>query len=230
MVAHLLLTLYWCLLHVLKYSSFPPLANSDHNGLGISISTKSTSHQSHIPRQTVWRYAHADFAKASRMISETNWDPLATDIGSNCPRNLRDSPGLQQIAVSFENCVFRNDIHTEYFAYLQNKSLNMNIMTEYAVFERNRNPLYKNLSRVPSASPGKPQRKCRYSNYTMLWMIFMHVAKVLYRLRSTCMVWEGVKWTSVKPFQTSYAHRRTRSQTYYSSEGWDWGYFRARAH
>jgi len=39
-------------------------------------------------------------------------------------------------------CVFCNGIHTEYFVYLQCKSGNMNIITEYAVFERNRNPLY----------------------------------------------------------------------------------------
>ena len=33
------------------------------------------------------------------------------------------SPVVQRIAVPFENCVFRNDIHTEYFAYLQCKSV-----------------------------------------------------------------------------------------------------------
>ena len=30
---------------------------------------------------------------------------------------------LQRIAIPFENCVFRNIIHTEYFAYLQYKSV-----------------------------------------------------------------------------------------------------------
>jgi len=50
---------------------------------------------------------------------------------------------LERVTIPFENCVFRNGIHTEYFAYLQCKSGIMNIITEYAIFERKRNPLYK---------------------------------------------------------------------------------------
>ena len=73
--------------HILECNTIPPLANSDHHGLSITISMKITPHQSHSPRRTVWRYSHADFAKASRMIPETNWDPLASeDVDQYCTR------------------------------------------------------------------------------------------------------------------------------------------------
>ena len=71
---------------ILNCSTIPPLCNSDHRGIHLTISCKP--HHPHQPsqhRQTVWRYMHADFEKACEMISETDWDALASeDIDQYC--------------------------------------------------------------------------------------------------------------------------------------------------
>ena len=69
---------------LLSCTTIPPLDNpgakSYHNGLHITINWNSQRPQrSSQHRRTIWRYAHADFRKASRMISEIDWDALASD-------------------------------------------------------------------------------------------------------------------------------------------------------
>ena len=65
---------------VLHCSTTPPLASSDHNGIHLVISWKLPRLHCLGPhRRTIWRYAHADFEKAAEMISETDWDALASD-------------------------------------------------------------------------------------------------------------------------------------------------------
>ena len=65
---------------VLQCCTIPPLASSDHNGIHLTISWKSPRlHQSGPRKRAVWRYAHADFEKASEKIAETDWDALASD-------------------------------------------------------------------------------------------------------------------------------------------------------
>ena len=65
---------------VLHCPTTPPLASSDHNGIHLGISWQlPRSHCLGPHRRTIWRYAHADFEKAAEMISETDWDALASD-------------------------------------------------------------------------------------------------------------------------------------------------------
>ena len=77
---------------ILGCDTIPPLDNpnakSYHHGLHVTISWKPPdSQRNHLHRRTVWRYTHADFAKASRMISETGWDKLfSEDIDLYCAR------------------------------------------------------------------------------------------------------------------------------------------------
>ena len=54
----------------------PPLANSDHFGIQLTIKQASAAKQ--MPR-TVWSYARADFQKACDMINKTNWDNILTN-------------------------------------------------------------------------------------------------------------------------------------------------------
>ena len=67
--------------HVRDCSIIPPLANSDHLGLHISLQLKvpTLSKRSHSRSRTIWRYSHADFDLAQQLIAETNWDDLITD-------------------------------------------------------------------------------------------------------------------------------------------------------
>ena len=54
--------------------TIPALANSDHYGLKIELNLKAIPK---IPkRRTVWRYCHADWEKAHRLIEGTDWDSL----------------------------------------------------------------------------------------------------------------------------------------------------------
>ena len=77
---------------VLGCTTIPPLDNpsakSYHVGILLTISWKAPGLQrNHSSKRTAWRYAHADFAKASQMISETNWDALySEDINLYCTR------------------------------------------------------------------------------------------------------------------------------------------------
>ena len=77
---------------ILGCDTIPPLDNrnakSYHHGLHVTISWKpQDSRRNHLHRRTVWHYTHADFAKASRMISETDWDKLfSEDIDLYCAR------------------------------------------------------------------------------------------------------------------------------------------------
>ena len=77
---------------VLSCTTIPPLDNpnakSYHHGLHVTINWKTPSYQrNHFYRRTIWRYAHADFAKANRLISETDWDALySDDINLYCTR------------------------------------------------------------------------------------------------------------------------------------------------
>ena len=54
--------------------TIPPLSNSDHCGLNIELNLKTIPKAS--KRRTVWRYCHADWEKAHRLIEGTNWDSL----------------------------------------------------------------------------------------------------------------------------------------------------------
>ena len=55
-------------------SVISPLANSDHNGISLAIKQKKPPKCS--ARRLIWKYSQADFAKASDLIDETDWDSL----------------------------------------------------------------------------------------------------------------------------------------------------------
>ena len=54
--------------------TIPALCNSDHHGLQVELNLKSV----HKPpvRRAVWRYSHADWEQAQRLIESTDWDSL----------------------------------------------------------------------------------------------------------------------------------------------------------
>ena len=138
---------------VLDCSVIPPLATSDHNGLHLNISWKAPlpQQQSHGRRRTVWRYAHADFGKASAMINDTDWDALISeDIDQYCsdwqntfmsimdecipkkvlPPKRRNLPWLNKSLVQSmrrRNCLFKrakrsgSSLHNSQYKHARNK-------------------------------------------------------------------------------------------------------------
>ena len=66
-------------------TTIPPLANPDHNGLKLTAGHKTIAQHLRTKRRTVWQYAHANFSKANRLISQTDWDSLyCEDIDQHC--------------------------------------------------------------------------------------------------------------------------------------------------
>ena len=61
---------------LLDCSTIPPLANSDHNGLKLSLKIKHNHQQVQQQPRTIWRYSCADFRKACELIDATDWDNL----------------------------------------------------------------------------------------------------------------------------------------------------------
>ena len=62
-------------------STIPPLGNSDHCGVSLSIRWKcNTEHVTVNPRK-IWRYTHANFERACELLEAVNWDDLiSSDI------------------------------------------------------------------------------------------------------------------------------------------------------
>ena len=54
----------------------PPLGSSDHSGISLHLKWSAGSIPGRTSKRVIWRYAHADFQKACRLINETNWDWL----------------------------------------------------------------------------------------------------------------------------------------------------------
>ena len=58
-------------------SVIPPLSNSDHNGVELSIKWKSGNPK--LRPQTIWKYSLADFSRANDEIEHVDWDTLLLD-------------------------------------------------------------------------------------------------------------------------------------------------------
>ena len=83
-----------------KCSTIPPLANSDHLGLDVSIKWRNIRRPAATHKRVIWKYAQADFGKACEMIDDTDWDRLLTD-------NINESLGNWQAKFMgiIEDCV-----------------------------------------------------------------------------------------------------------------------------
>ena len=55
-------------------SVIPPLSNSDHNGVSLTIKWKIENRKSRYRK--IWKYLQADFQRACGLINATDWDTL----------------------------------------------------------------------------------------------------------------------------------------------------------
>ena len=70
-----------------KCSIVPPLVNSDHSGLDMSIKWRNIRRPATSSKRVVWKYAQADFGKACSLIEGTTWDTL---INNDINVSLKD--------------------------------------------------------------------------------------------------------------------------------------------
>ena len=68
---------------LLYCSTVPPLANSDHNGLELSLKWRQNDRQVQQHPRTILRYRNADFRMACQMIDETDWESLLPEEDIN---------------------------------------------------------------------------------------------------------------------------------------------------
>ena len=60
--------------------TIPPLANSDHLGLQLSLSTTGSSRRAHSKTERkLWKYNQADFNQAAEMINDTDWNSILSE-------------------------------------------------------------------------------------------------------------------------------------------------------
>ena len=59
-------------------TTVPPLVNSDHLGIKLTMNWTRRSYYAN-KRRKVWKYSLADFEKAAQLIDDTDWDELITN-------------------------------------------------------------------------------------------------------------------------------------------------------
>ncbi len=64
---------------LLKCATIPPLGNSDHLGIAVTLKWILTSKQHSTRHRSVWRYGHADFGRACSLLDSTDWDQVILD-------------------------------------------------------------------------------------------------------------------------------------------------------
>ena len=128
-------------------STIPPLANSDHLGLSLSVKKDCTS-TTPPPCRRVWRYKHADFERANELLCDLDLDSILDptniqtswrrfksaflEIMEHCvPRFLvpdrKNLPWLSKVIIQLINYYFNLAHHTgspadrQKFKHLRNK-------------------------------------------------------------------------------------------------------------
>ena len=69
---------------VISCEKIPALANSDHYGLHLIQSTKTSKKQSKILPRMTWRYSDAKFVKIADLLDEVDWDSILTGDVDSC--------------------------------------------------------------------------------------------------------------------------------------------------
>ena len=62
-----------------KVILIPPLSNSDHLGIELQLKLKGSSGSKYRSRRLVWKYAEADWERASELICACDWNTLLSD-------------------------------------------------------------------------------------------------------------------------------------------------------
>ncbi len=81
-----------------KCDVIPPLSNSDHNGVELTISGRRTIQRSR-PRP-IWKYSLADFDRACHELQNVDWDALLVGHNIDAAWQLWESTFMTII----ENC------------------------------------------------------------------------------------------------------------------------------
>ena len=109
----------------------PPLGNSDHNGIGLLLNWSSKPPSVKAKQRSIWKYDHADFDKANRVISDADWSFLKDQIDVDVAWDLWE----QKFLSIMEECIPKGTVPTR-----QNlPRLNMNITFKI----RKRNSMYR---------------------------------------------------------------------------------------
>lgn len=70
-------------------STIPPLGNSDHLGIAVTLKWRLTSKQHTNKPRSIWRYKYANFERACILLDLTNWNQVITEDVNSAWRNVQ---------------------------------------------------------------------------------------------------------------------------------------------
>ena len=170
---------------LLNCSVIPPLGNSDHHGITLSLKWRLSSKPATTKPRSIWRYRHADFERACTLLDLTNWDQLLTE-------NINESwdTWQQKFLEVMEQCIPKGTLSKRRNLPWLDKSIVQAI--------KKRNHLYKKHKRS-----NNPMLRVQYTRLRNQVTARLRCAKQSYfgklKQASSKVFWRTVKCLNKKP-------------------------------
>ena len=115
-------------------SILPPLMNSDHNGLSLTITKSMKKPSKPILKREIWKYSKADFVKASNMIDDFDWDSLfhGKSVDEAC------SAWEEAILLIMEQCILKGKVPKKKSTPWASRSIRRTILKRDYAYKRYR--------------------------------------------------------------------------------------------
>ena len=126
---------------LVKCSVIPPLGNSDHNGIDVTLKWSRNAHSVKASKRTIWRYAHADFDKANRLIIRTNWSFLRNVSSIDSAWDLWE----QKFISTMEECTPKATISHQRNLPWMNRRIKAKIRKRNSIYRKARTTCHSSL-------------------------------------------------------------------------------------
>ena len=171
---------------LVECSVIPPLCNSDHDGINLILKwSRSNPSSGKVSKRSIWRYAHADFEKANRLLKAKDWTFLYNKPDIDQAWELWQQTFLEVM----EECIPKTTIYKESSIPWMKKSIKLKI--------KKRNRVYKRAKQT-----GKVHLLQQYKKLRNDVVALLRKAKKEYLRKSST---QGCKqfWKTVKYFRKS---------------------------
>ena len=157
-----------------------PLGNSDHNGIGLLLNWSSKPPSVKAKQRSIWKYDHADFDKANRVISDADWSFVKDQIDVDVAWDLWE---LEFLSI-MEECIPKGTVPTRQNLAWLNRNIRFKI--------RKRNSMYRKARSTKNSS--------HWRKYTTLRNEVVKLLRKSKREYLKKAAQQGAKgfWTSIK--------------------------------
>ena len=122
-------------------SVIPPLGNSDHNGINVTLKWSRNTCPVKTSKRTIWRYAHADFDKANRLIVRTDWSFLCNVSNIDTAWDLWE----QKFISIMDDCIPKATISQQQNLPWTNRRIKAKIRKRNCVYRKARTTCHSSL-------------------------------------------------------------------------------------